>query len=261
MERSTDRITWLGHAAVLIELSGTRLLTDPMLRRRVAHLRRRGPPVAPPQPPPDAVLISHMHRDHLDLPSLRRLGRVPVIVPRGAGALLRRAGAAEVIELREGETATIGGVRVEATPAAHRGGRRGGRHHGPAIGYLAGALATVYFAGDTDLFPGMAHLGSDLDLALLPVWGWGYRLGPGHMDPRRAAEALRLLRPRMAVPIHWGTLAPVWASRRRPPPFLTEPGPAFARESQRLAAEVEVHVLSPSGAAPDPELGVPGSSR
>jgi L-ascorbate metabolism protein UlaG (beta-lactamase superfamily) len=65
------------------------------------------------------------------------------------------------------------------------------------------------------------------------------------MDPRRAAEALRLLRPRMAVPIHWGTLAPVWASRRRPPPFLTEPGPAFAREAQRLAGDVEVHVLSP----------------
>src|SRR6185503_2691890 len=100
----------------------------------------------------------------------------------------------------------------------------------------------VYFAGDTGLFAGMARLPT-LDLALLPVWGWGPRLGPGHLDPVGAAEALTLLRPRIAVPIHWGTYSPLWYLR--PPAYLSEPGVAFAREAARLAPEVEVRVLTP----------------
>jgi L-ascorbate metabolism protein UlaG (beta-lactamase superfamily) len=64
----------------------------------------------------------------------------------------------------------------------------------------------VYAAGDTDLFDGMAALGP-IDVALLPVWGWGPTLGPGHLDPARAAEAVHLLLPRVAVPVHWGSFA------------------------------------------------------
>src|SRR5438270_7337247 len=88
------RISYLGHATVGIELDGVRLLTDPILRDRVAHIRRHGPPPDPAwMEPPDAVLISHLHLDHCDVPSLRRLGRsVRLIVPAGAGAVLQRRG-------------------------------------------------------------------------------------------------------------------------------------------------------------------------
>lgn len=76
-----------------------------------------------------------------------------------------------------------------------------------AVGFLVMGSSRLYFAGDTDVFDGMSELSEDLDAALLPVWGWGPRVGPGHLDPRRAAQAAALLRPRVAVPIHWGTLA------------------------------------------------------
>ena len=91
---SADRIVFLGHATVLIELEGVRLLTDPLLRGRVVHLRRQVPLVdASVTAGIDAVLISHLHHDHLDLASLRLLGRdTPLLVPAGAGAWLRRRG-------------------------------------------------------------------------------------------------------------------------------------------------------------------------
>jgi L-ascorbate metabolism protein UlaG (beta-lactamase superfamily) len=69
-----DRLTWLGHATVLLELSGVRLLTDPVLRSPVVHLRRQTPEPADPAAV-DAVLISHAHRDHLDVPSLNERSR------------------------------------------------------------------------------------------------------------------------------------------------------------------------------------------
>ncbi len=154
----------------------------------------------------DIVVISHLHWDHLDLPSIRQLVGDPiVVVPMGAGELLRRNGATSVVEMVPGDTATFGGVRVTATKAVHRGFRPPFGPDAPSLGFvLEDPDRRIYFAGDTDIFPEMAELG-ELDLALLPIWGWGPRLGPGHMDPYRAAEALKLLRPRVAVPIHWGT--------------------------------------------------------
>ncbi len=81
----------------------------------------------------------------------------------------------------------------------------------------------------------------------MPIWGWGPSLGPGHLDPRRAAEALALLRPRVAVPIHWGTYYPVQATRLRLPAFLREPVWTFERLAAELAPEVEVRVLEVGG--------------
>jgi len=96
----------------------------------------------------------------------------------------------------------------------------------------------VYFAGDTDLFDGMAELGP-IDVALLPVSGWGPRLPAGHLDPRGAAEALRLLRPRIAVPIHWGTFRAPFGARPD-----DRPAREFAQAAAELAPEVEVRVLA-----------------
>lgn len=246
---SAGRLTFLGHSTVLLDLGGARLLTDPVLRGRVLHLRRHAPEVdAAELAPLDAVLISHLHHDHLDLGSLRMLPPgTPAVVGVGGGGLLRKAGLEDVREVAVGDRLEIGGAAVEAVRATHGGERLplvGAR--GEALGYVAeGGGQRVYFAGDTGLFDGMEEIGSSgLDLALIPVWGWGTSVGEGHLGPHSAARALRLLRPRVAVPIHWGGLFPIGQARRRPG-FLTDPPRAFAKHAARIAPEVEVRILQP----------------
>jgi L-ascorbate metabolism protein UlaG (beta-lactamase superfamily) len=242
------RLTWLGHATVLIDFSGTRVLTDPVLRRRMAHLLREGPVPAMPTDL-DVVLLSHLHRDHADVPTLKRIEPgLRLIGPRRTAALMRRAGwTGEVLEVTVGDVVEITpGVRVRAVPARHD--TRRGLLGGPAseaLGFVIDGGATVYFAGDTDLFDGMERIGADgLDVALLPVWGWGPRMGPGHLDPERAARAAALLRPHLAIPIHWGTFLP-FAMRRRHGHLLRTPGPAFAAHAAHLAPEVCTAVPAP----------------
>jgi L-ascorbate metabolism protein UlaG (beta-lactamase superfamily) len=240
-----DILTFVGHASTVIELDGIRLLTDPVLRRRVAHLRRQIPGEDPTVGRLDAVLISHQHFDHLDLPSLRKLGlNTRLVVAPGTGALLLRKGFRSVEELGVGDSTTVGPVRVTAVPAEHDGRRWpfGGRAE--AVGFLIEGSRKVYFAGDTDIYEEMAIHLPDLDLALLPVWGWGHTLGPGHMDPDAAARATGMLRPRLAIPIHWGTLFPVGLARwgRH---HLERPPRDFAERVEDYAPETEVRVLSP----------------
>jgi L-ascorbate metabolism protein UlaG (beta-lactamase superfamily) len=236
-------ITYLGHASVLIETGGTRLLTDPLLRPRVAHLRRLGPlPSIPVLTAADAVLISHAHLDHLDLPSLRRIApSVPVVAPRGWSSLVRRSGHRDVREVGPGDRLAIGEVEIRVAPAQHPGRRLPFGRSSQAVGYIVEKPRRVYFAGDTDLFDGMRSLAADLDLALLPVSGWGPRLPAGHLDPRRAAHAAALLRPRVAVPIHWGTLTSLWAS----PADSERPAREFARLAGDRAPDVQVQILRP----------------
>ena len=233
-------LTWLGHSTVLLEAAGLRLLTDPLLRPRVLHLRRVAPPAGPLEGELDAVLISHVHHDHLDLGSLRRLRVKRFVVPDGAARLLTRAGLGPVVELGEGDELPLNGVTVRATHAAHPARRWLGAS--ASLGYVVSSPARVYFAGDTDLFDGMRRL-APLDVALLPVWGWGPRVGPGHLDPRLAAEALRLLQPRVAIPIHWGTYLRMGMSRDGD--GLREPAERFERLANELAPEVSVRILDP----------------
>ena len=232
-----SRLRWLGHSTVLLELGDVRVLTDPLLRARLWHLTRRTP-VPDVGGRVDVVLISHVHRDHLDPHSLSKLAGAPTIVgPHGLRYLLDSG---RVVELRQGETADVAGLRVLGTDARHPA-RRGWRSPWlPSLGFVVEAGVRIYFAGDTDIYPEMAGL-APLDLALLPVWGWGPKLGPGHMNPRTAAEALPLLRPKVAVPIHWGTYWPMgWGG-----PGLTQPPQDFARHARELAPEVDVRILAP----------------
>jgi L-ascorbate metabolism protein UlaG (beta-lactamase superfamily) len=229
---------------VLIELDGVRLLTDPLLRDRVAHLRRVAPVGAGGLGELDGVLLSHVHYDHLDLPSLRRLPRsVPIVAPRGTASLLGKRGFANVVEVGPGDEAELSGLAVRATPAEHPARRGPLWSKMPSVGFVAAGSHTVYFPGDTDLFEGMTAL-APLDVALLPIWGWGPSLGPGHLDPRRAAEGAARLRARIAVPIHWGTYYPL---QLRPGPFLVEPPNEFRRAVEELAPETEVRVLPLGG--------------
>lgn len=257
--RTADRIVFLGHATVLIELDGVRLLTDPLLRGRVAHLRRQVPQVQKNLfADVDVVLISHLHHDHLDLASLRLLGEeTHVVVPAGAGAWLRRKGFGTVTELRVGEVAQVGTVTelgagdvakavtlaVTAVQARHDGRRLGGPH-AETLGYLVSGGHTVYFAGDTEFFPEMSNLPRPLDAALLPVAGWGPTLGAGHMGPLDAARAVGLIGPRIAVPVHWGTLSPLGLSRRHRA-RLGDPPRLFAEQVASIAPRVEVRILAP----------------
>jgi L-ascorbate metabolism protein UlaG (beta-lactamase superfamily) len=252
---------FLGHSTVRLELAGRVVLTDPVLTRRVGGLTRVCPLPDPDQwRDADLVLISHLHGDHLHLPSLRLIGRqVRVIVPRGAGAWLRQRGFTHVEELDVDGEFTDGDLHVRATRALHSGHRWGPRlTHGPqseAMGYLLSTPdSSVYFAGDTDLFPGMAEL-APVDVALLPVWGWGPSLGPGHLDPVRAALAAGLLRPRFAIPVHWGTLAlPGLARTARMRRLLVDPPLEFAAGVLAAGHDIEVVVAQPGEHVPFPAV-------
>jgi L-ascorbate metabolism protein UlaG (beta-lactamase superfamily) len=247
------RITFIGHSTVLLEDGGLRLLTDPLLRDRAGPLvrersqRGRALELATRGGRPDAVLISHMHRDHFDAPSLRALGpELRMIVPPGGTALARRAGAGEAQELDVGASTRVGELDVRAVPAIHGGARN---LVGPSVatqGYMVSGASRTYFAGDTDLFDGMSELGP-IDVALIPVWGWGTGVGTGHLDPRSAARAVALLRPRVAIPIHWGTLHPL-GRRRSMLRHLVEPPREFARRAAHEWPQTEVKVLEPGDA-------------
>lgn len=260
------RVTWLGHSSAVLDLDGVRLVIDPLLGTNAGLLRRRGDrPDESLWRAPDAVLLSHLHHDHAELSSLRLLGRVPVLTaPSSAHWLVDRD--LQGVGLHDGEWFRVrpggpgsvadggpGGsdeahVRVRLCRAVH--GSRPMPHRPNAVnGHLVrGASGCVWVAGDTSRYPAMWHLpdlaGAPIDVALVPVHGWGPRLSGGHLDPVEAARACAVVRARFAVPVHWGTLhAP--ASRRLPPGWMDRAGDAFAVALEREAPDCQAVVLKP----------------
>jgi L-ascorbate metabolism protein UlaG (beta-lactamase superfamily) len=228
------KVTWLGHATVLIEAGGARFLTDPVLRDRIAHLKRRSPTPAVPADI-DAVLISHMHHDHFDPPSLRRLAGTLAIAPEGA-----ELPGFEVRGVHAGDRVPVNDTFVEAVPAWHDGRRHPGARALDTLGYL---VEGIWFAGDTELNPEMEALRGRVEIALIPIWGWGPSLGPGHLDPSEAAQAIELIAPRVAIPIHWGTFLPLGLGKRYAR-VLTEPPLEFAA---LVGSGTRVETVAPGG--------------
>ena len=241
-------ITWWGHATCTITDSNVRLLTDPLFASRLAHLRRRrGALPSGEAVRADVALVSHLHSDHLHIPSLARLAPgTRLLVPRGAPRAvpgLRRLAHLQVSEVAPGDETAVGDVRVRAVPARHDGRRLPvGPQRAPALGYVVEGEARTYFAGDTGLFESMAKEVGPVDVALLPVGGWGPYLGEGHLDAGRAARALALLGPRSAIPVHYGTYWPIGMDAVRPHEFHA-PGDEFVRLAAEYAPRVTVHKL------------------
>jgi len=240
-------VRFLGHATTVLDLGAVRVLTDPFLRGTLGPLQRHGPlPDAASLAGIDVVVISHGHPDHFDRRSLRMLaGRPVVVVPRGLGTWLRGITRGDVVELVAGERLTVGALSITGVPARHW--TAPGAPRALPMGFHLDAGPRVYFAGDTGRFGAMADLAGLVDIALLPVWTWGPHLGPGHLGPRSAAEALVDIAPSAAVPIHWGTLYPRRLHRVWPRP-LDEPGDRFAAHARKLAPAVDVRVLRPGAA-------------
>ena len=244
-------LSYLGHATMMIEIDGLNILTDPVFGDRVLHLRRRSVSAGAwfaDQPEPDLILLSHLHLDHLHLPTLRRLSTdTPMLVPPGTARWLQPILVQKLIEIAPGKETQFNGVTIHATPALHGNNTRN-LFFDRTQGYLIEGSHTIYYPGDTDLFPEMVDLGNHgLDLALMPIWGWGPTLGNGHLNPERAAEALTRLRPQYAIPIHWATFRPFgffWEYLS----YLNQPGAEFISHAAEKSPGTKIHLLNPGDA-------------
>lgn len=245
-------VNYIGHATVMVDIGQIRVLTDPLLRDRILFLQRRGPNAAQKllaQRAPDIVLLSHLHYDHADLPSLRLLpSSTTIIAPKGSGEYLSQRAGVTVHEVEEGDKVRVADVEITVLPAAHGQAHSIPRPMNSCLSYVMRNRLSIYFAGDTDLFDEMHDVGRDfdLDMALLPVWGFSHRVGAGHLTPFTAAQALTRLRPSVAVPIHWGSFrflgpASLWDNAEH----LSFPPHDFAQYASDLAPGTQVRVLQP----------------
>jgi L-ascorbate metabolism protein UlaG (beta-lactamase superfamily) len=255
----TIDVTWLGHSTVVLDIDGVRIVADPLLRRHTGILRRRGrTPDRTAWTGADAVLLSHLHHDHAEVRSLRLLDGAPVLTaPENAewvdrkGLNGRALGPDEWISLGPADRS----VRARLVPAVHHA-RPMPHRPNAANGHLVqGPSGTVWVAGDTELYPDLdlipSWAGAPIDLALVPIAGWGPRLSPGHMGPEEAATACRRIGARWAIPVHWNTLY-VPTTDFWPGGWMTKPGPAFVEALAREAPTCRPVVLDLGESTPIP---------
>ena len=217
-------LTWYGHSSVLLEVDGHRVLADPVWGERVSPSPTIGPRRLHPAPVPlsalppvDAVVLSHDHYDHLDLPTVRallRAGDAPFVVPLGLGNHLRRWGVpdARVVELDWDESVQVGGLTLTCTEARHFSGRALRRNTTLWSSWVVtGPAHRAFFGGDTGYTPAFADLGrayGPFDLTVLPIGAYSERWPLIHMNPEEAVQAHRDLagdHPALLMPIHWAT--------------------------------------------------------
>jgi L-ascorbate metabolism protein UlaG (beta-lactamase superfamily) len=237
-------ITRIAHATVLLDFPSARILTDPWFSERPGY--KRSEPLGIPLEhilPLTGVVATHRHYDHFDLETFAAYPdrRVPFVVKRGMGEAAREAGFSDITELDPWERASVGAVKVTATPA---------KHVVPENTYVLEADGfTVFFGGDTLLVPELAEVArrfGRIDVALLPVNGLAIRPLLNRrivMDPRDALELCRVLRPRIAIPIHYaftgGPFRDRWLLK------YNGTGADFAELARQSRAQTRVEVLNP----------------
>jgi L-ascorbate metabolism protein UlaG (beta-lactamase superfamily) len=251
------RITYIGHATLLLEISGARILTDPNFD---SHLGRILPRVSVPGialdalPKLDALLLTHAHADHLSFATLARLPRdIPLFAPPAVARWLDGKGYRHAQPIAPGAMVTLAGgrIRIHAEQATHQGNRYGfDRWRSATNMYLAETEdESLFFAGDTALTPRTHALvervlwtaGRALDVALLPIgyappWKPGFRRG--HLTHDDALTLFETLRARALIPYHWGTFRHVTASALDAINRLRELLPTHA-------AKDRVHIIEP----------------
>lgn len=214
-------VTWFGHSSALMEIDGRRVLVDPVWGERASPSRRVGPrrmhPVPAPLsglPPVDAVLISHDHYDHLDLPTVRVLARhstAPFVVPIGIGSHLRRWGipAERIVELGWDGAIDVAGLTLHCAEARHFSGRWFARDTTLWSSWaIVGPRHRAYFGGDTGYTAAFAATGTALgpfDLVLLPIGAYSHHWPDVHTTPEETVRAHRDLRGGALLPVHWAT--------------------------------------------------------
>lgn len=214
-------VSWIGHATLLVGIRGHWFLTDPMFSDRLAGMLQRkvAPAIAPSELPAlDAILVSHAHFDHLDLPSLRRLADAPLLVPPGIPTFLPAdLPQHQVVALDTWQSWSRGDVRITAVPASHGDGRywvdRWNRHSHTGWVIEIGNR-TVYFAGDTGYVAAQARelrRRFRIDVDLIPVgpagraqWVERWRADV-HATPDAALDLFADTGAQWMVPIHFGT--------------------------------------------------------
>jgi L-ascorbate metabolism protein UlaG (beta-lactamase superfamily) len=222
------KITYIGHATLLLELGGVKLLTDPNFDPKLGRLLPRvsAPGIALDKLPQlDAILLTHAHADHLSFDTLARLPNdIPLFAPPVIARWLRRLGHRNAVDHAAGESVRVRDVMIHAAGATHRGNRYGfDRWRSAANMYLLDAGESIFFAGDTALVEDTHRLverilwehGRELELALLPIgyapwWKPGFRRG--HLTHEDALTLFERLRARTFIPYHWGTFRHVTAT-------------------------------------------------
>ena len=215
------RATWIGHASVLLELDGARVLVDPVFSARCSPVSFIGPErfFAPPialseLPKIDAVIISHDHYDHLDMASVQALAArgAQFVVPLGIGAHLERWGvpAKQIDDLDWYEQKKLGRLQLTATPARHYSGRRGLDSDATlwASWVIAGDAHRVFFSGDTGYSAEFRRIGErfgPFDLTLIKAGASDPTWEQIHMSPEDAVRTHQDVRGRLLLPVHWGT--------------------------------------------------------
>jgi L-ascorbate metabolism protein UlaG (beta-lactamase superfamily) len=224
-------LTWIGHASFVLRLGGKTVAIDPLWSEKISGVVPRlvAPGVALEQLPPlDVVCITHNHRDHLDLPTLKRLGPSPVyVVPLGNAPLLRAVGLPRVVELEWWQSHTEGDLTITLVPARHWSMRMPwDRNEMLWGGYvLRGPEGAAYHSGDTGHFEGFAEIATragPIDWAMLPIGAYAPRwfMQPQHMNPEEAGQAFLALQAKRFVAMHWGTFKLTDEPTGEPPRLL-----------------------------------------
>lgn len=205
-------VTWLGHAGFFAQIAGVNIVIDPNWALWHGPIKRvRHPSVwASDLPPIDLVLVTHAHYDHLHLPSLKRVARgQPIIVPKGVGSVVKRAGFGQIVELDIWQKAKFRDLRITLTPARHWGARMIHDTHRGFGGYLISSRErTLFHCGDSSMFDGFAEIGrrAAIDLALMPIGAYQAPSGrPVHMNPEEALDAFEMMGAQHMIPMHHDT--------------------------------------------------------